>query len=713
MHRNFPPPLPPPASSASTSPTDASHPQHVQHVPRPRSAAPDLQRNPRNKHNLHLSSPVPPPPLLPSGPSSAASSAPLAPFPSPFYAGSLPPPPPTPGPFSPAPRSFSSSSAASSPSVQSAFAAPFYKQARSASNLSLPHALYALPGAATGSSSSLASTAPPVYPGETYLYNSSDPEKSAAASPLLPVSPARFSVLSSPLLPWRPSQISVAGLVRAATAWTKQKRRAGFPPASKAYLLLTAFCVFAFLLFSSSSHSVASPFADNAVAGSVVNGTMSEGAPTAPWAVTYAPMRAGGDCKAPAQIARDLRDIARAGIPRVKLHSPDCRVLEALDAAPALRVQMGLFPYELELAEGEGEGEELTRMQRLLASLSVQLHELAQWGQWHRVDSLIVGASGVHHDAYTRQELVTMLRYVRRVIKGGGADDIDGLRSLGADHVLITTAEPVQSYISRPRFRASSVDAYRARLAHASHQIHAAATALLTKDASADLSADYPALLRAPVAATPASPASYISRLVAAATKSRRPPPPPLSNPALAAMIRADAYLRAARAPHPDDDDLCAHVDTIGLAVRPFHHGAVAGAPSPDTTSSSSSSGSPAGARALLERDTKFARYVCSDQFLGAAAHAASSASARALHVDAASAPRVVVLEAGWPAGGAADGASPPAQRAALAAMLRARDPYTRHRVPVTFYSWEDEAWREPGELGVETRFGVRHLYYP
>lgn len=110
-----------------------------------------------------------------------------------------------------------------------------------------------------------------------------------------------------------------------------------------------------------------------------------------PWSVSYSPMNANGDCKHQGEIVRDLKDIRRAGFPAVKLYSPDCGVLEALNRVPKLDVVMGLYPYEYE----DETAVTRTRMQRLLTSLNIQINELVQWNQWDRISTVVVGSSGV------------------------------------------------------------------------------------------------------------------------------------------------------------------------------------------------------------------------------------------------------------------------------------------------------------------------------
>lgn len=174
-----------------------------------------------------------------------------------------------------------------------------------------------------------------------------------------------------------------------------------------------------------------------------------------PWSVSYSPIDAVGSCKRPNEIVQDLKDIYNAGFPTVKFDSPDCSVLQALDFVPKLNVVMGLYPYEYQ-DDDHPQNTPKTRMQRLLASLSVQIQEIAYWNQWNRIKVVVVGSSGIFHQEYSQNELVTMLHHVRRILKGDPERFRETQRlfhsvhqGLGLTHITITTAEPVQSFISQ------------------------------------------------------------------------------------------------------------------------------------------------------------------------------------------------------------------------------------------------------------------------
>ena len=132
-------------------------------------------------------------------------------------------------------------------------------------------------------------------------------------------------------------------------------------------------------------------------------------------------------------------------------------------------------------------------------------------------------------------------------------------------------------------------------------------------------------------------------------------------------------------------------VDVIGLVVEPYFNSAAEAEHAGQT----------------LLRDVKHAHQLCSDEFIGSA-HTDVTPSENT------SKRPVVVLEAGWPNTGTDNGhalANENEQRIAIEEMITARLANTGARVPVSLYSFENELWREPGDLEVETAFGVQKLY--
>ncbi|KAF5103735.1 hypothetical protein D0Z03_000071 [Geotrichum reessii] len=348
-----------------------------------------------------------------------------------------------------------------------------------------------------------------------------------------------------------------------------------------------------------------------------------------PHAITYTPLTNAGTCKPLADIITDLNRIYAAHVPAVRLYSTDCNVLEAVipttNAArqtfralnidftrtnSKLKLTVGLFPY---LDNNEDGTSNFAGASRWFKSLEAQLADLRTWNQWHTIELLSVGSGGLFDESYTAAELVAMLRHVRAIY--------------GHPEIPITTAEPVQSYVSHNKFNAASVENY--------HQS------------------------------------------------------------------------RAAGSKHSVDDDLCAAVDVIGITVHPYFNSAVRAFE----------------AGKLVQRDIKFVDYLCSDSFIGAGRNGQfstanvvdgkrlSSASTSGLKPNT---KRIMVLEAGWPNAGADNGVAQPgvaAQQMALESILEhARLPDTGAPVDVAFYTFENEHWREPGELKVETNFGISHL---
>lgn len=426
-----------------------------------------------------------------------------------------------------------------------------------------------------------------------------------------------------------------------------------------------------------------------------------------PWSVAYSPITPEGECKRPDTVVRDLREIYNAGFPAVKLHSSDCSILQALDRVPKLNVVMGLYPYEYQ-DEERPENTPKTRVQRLIASLNIQIQELVDWDQWSRIKVVVVGSGGVQQKDYSRNELITLLRHVRRVLKGSRNEPGKSERSansvhrgFGLNHISITTAEPVQSFISQSRYNALSIDEYRAHQLDSVvkfHQLAVKAAESIKKSNSISENLSYPQIF-------------HLDK-----KKS--------DHHSQDAIFKYDAYLQAAAEPQ-EDDDLCSHIDVIGLIVQPYY----------------TNSTSPLSAGKLLERDTKFARYLCSDQFIGAAhsdrkqGNDHRKINQNVVEINDEANPMVVVLEAGWPRNAnnankveitkvsktemkdsESEEFSPETmqQREALSSIVHARDPYTNKRIPVALYSWDDEVWRhnDNSDKTKHLQFGVRDQFY-
>lgn len=380
-----------------------------------------------------------------------------------------------------------------------------------------------------------------------------------------------------------------------------------------------------------------------------------------PWAITYSPIQSSGKCKPLVDVMLDLERIKATGAKVVRLYSTDCNVLEAMEPTTKkakktqrmlvkqrkinegvkLDAVVGLFPYVDE--SGQQEEAREANSAKWFPSLDDQLQDLARWGLWSRVSLLSVGSGGVFDGSYTRADLVAMIRHVKREL----------LVSHGQSNVRVTTAEPVQSYVSTLKFNAQDARSYR--------QYRRAV----------DMSA--------------------------------------VGGPAQTG----------------EDDDLCAAVDVVGLAVQPFFNAAVA----------------PDAAGALVQRDLKFVEYLCSDLFIGSAHMTADFGAAggapktqRKLNYDTEASDKsgdsyadrdseaaaqdddkeLIVMEAGWPSEGLENGEAVPGaeeQLVAISSILKARNPRTGKVVPVALYTFEDETWREPGSLSVETHFGVSRLF--
>ncbi|ANB15570.1 Scw11p [Sugiyamaella lignohabitans] len=332
-----------------------------------------------------------------------------------------------------------------------------------------------------------------------------------------------------------------------------------------------------------------------------------------PWAVSYSPYTSDGSCKRSQDITKDLNSIADIGTKAVRLFSSDCEVLESLSNVRQLRVILGIHPHS-----EKGSISELTE------SLDEQMDEITRCKCWSNIDMLVVGSQGVFAELYTRADLVKMLRYVRSKVSG-----IDAFQG------LLSTAEPVESYISSTKYNAVSVSEYKKF------------QRILSRDVIPD--DDF------------------------------------------------DLFV--------EDNDLCSVVDVIGLVVQPYFNSAI----------DASEAGS------LVSRDVRFAKHLCSDKFIGSAHTRPSNPdsvnhpfSELADNQSTTHIPPVAVLEAGWPSSGEPNGqaiASPEHQKIAFEELLTARDLETNERIPVSLYTFQDELWRDPGPLSVETSFGISNQY--
>lgn len=397
-----------------------------------------------------------------------------------------------------------------------------------------------------------------------------------------------------------------------------------------------------------------------------------------PWAITYSPLRADGTCKPLEAMVADMLKIQRTGAKAVRLYSTDCGVLEAVvptarktkkthakalklareqlhdkgTTAVNLDVVVGLFPYTADSTDTAAAATTPTAPQnqessketaaaaaaaaaankdvrRWFPSLDDQLADIVAWGAWPRVALVSVGSGGVFDESYTRAELVHMIRHIKRRLAA-----VPALRA-AAQTVRVTTAEPVQSYVSSRKYNARDVAEYK-ELAQGDLQ---EAKKTHTKGQGEE--------------------------------------------------------------EEDEDDDLCAAVDVVGLIVQPFFNSAMA----------------PEDAGQLVQRDLKFVRYLCSDQFIGTAfgqPSPAASDSTSSTTTTTTMTKDVAVLEAGWPSSGQANGEAVPGldeQYTAVSSILAARDPATGQPIQLALYTFEDELWREPGFLSVETHFGVSRLF--
>lgn len=342
-----------------------------------------------------------------------------------------------------------------------------------------------------------------------------------------------------------------------------------------------------------------------------------------PWAVTYSPLTEEGHCIPKQDITNDLNDIIDAGIKAVRFFSVDCAVLDAYDdleyKGEELEIILGLHPYPAM----DNEEQEEANLSHYIKSINLQLAEISMWNRWDRIAMLVVGSQGVHHERYSRSELVRMIRYVRLHLESE-----QGFRG------LITTVEPVQSWASPTKYNAASIAEYKEfqqRTAPWQKPIEG-----IDDHNSEDDDFD-------------------ISNI--------------------------------------EDNDLCAVVDLVSLTIQPYFNSGLY----PDESGR------------LIERDVKFVKYLCSDDFIGRAHREEEDAN-----LQRGNSPPVAILETGWPKAGRHNGNAVPGrnnQILAINSMLTAYDSHKGTRIPVTLHSYQDEVWLDESPMAVEKSFGVRHLY--
>lgn len=333
-----------------------------------------------------------------------------------------------------------------------------------------------------------------------------------------------------------------------------------------------------------------------------------------PWSVSYSPLQSSGSCKPLEAIKADFDEMVEIGFSRVRLPSSDCAVLDALKATPQLKAILGIYidgdshmAHSAEVAYENDHKYKDSKVVGFLKAIYVQLKELIDSGLDidSQIDMLVVGCeAGLYNQVYSRFELVKMLKFVRL--------------SLPNYRGFISTAEPVESYISATRFNAASAQDYY----------------------------DY-----------------------------------------------------------EDNEDLCTAVDSIGLISQPYFNSAMEAANS----------------AALVQRDVRFAKYICSEKFIGSAHRdqgdddiVAEMHSSQERRKSSSAAIPITVLEAGWPSSGVANGnavASQEEQLAAVEELIMARDLETNKFITVNIHSYHNEYWRDSGSLDVESSFGISHLY--
>ncbi|KAK9474509.1 uncharacterized protein V1510DRAFT_411242 [Dipodascopsis tothii] len=145
-----------------------------------------------------------------------------------------------------------------------------------------------------------------------------------------------------------------------------------------------------------------------------------------PWAITYTPYTADGECRFAGEIQHDIGQIAARGFRNVRLYSPDCNVLSV--AAPILR------RHDMGVILGIALGDETD----LRASALAQARDIAVWGHWERVQLVAVGNEAVLNGYVSAEDLIELIEDVREVLAEAGYR--------GA----VTTAEHVETLRDAP-----------------------------------------------------------------------------------------------------------------------------------------------------------------------------------------------------------------------------------------------------------------------
>lgn len=345
-----------------------------------------------------------------------------------------------------------------------------------------------------------------------------------------------------------------------------------------------------------------------------------------PWAVTYSPLTENGHCVSNEQIVSDLHNMVTVGIKSVRFFSVDCGVLDAFDQlgdrGDHLDVILGIHPYPV--ITDEDDTATKYELSQFIKSINLQLSEIAMWDRWDRIKILVVGSQGVQDERYSRSDLVKMIKYVRLHLESE-----PGFKG------LITTVEPVQSWVSPTKYNAASIAEYK----------------------------------------------EFQQRTA------------PWQKP-IEGIVGHNAVDDDFDISYIEDNDLCAVVDLVSLTVQPYFNSALY----PDESGR------------LIERDVKFARYLCSDQFIGRAHRQDNDGDDTSIN----DTPPIAILEAGWPKNGQNNGNAVPGknnQMLSINSMVNSFDPQTGNRVPVCLHSYQDEEWVENGLLKIEKTFGVGHLY--
>lgn len=330
-----------------------------------------------------------------------------------------------------------------------------------------------------------------------------------------------------------------------------------------------------------------------------------------PWGISYSPLTSSGSCKHASIINNDLDQISDSlgKDVVVRVYAPDCDILEQLIRHKFTNLVIGLHPYS------ENENENAVKLPQLLRSLDLQIKEISNIkNSWKYIRMITVGNQGVFNEDYTRVELVKMLKHVRQQLS----------KKYKKFNGLITTAEPVQSWVSPTKYNAASVEEYKD---------------FKLNDNDPNIYNDDGELI--------------------------------------------------------EDTDICGAVDLVGLIVHPYFNDALL----PDQ------------AGRLISRDTRFARYLCSDDFIGRA-HRQDKMLIE--DIDTSSPIPVIVLEAGWPSDGVSNGNAVPGesqQQAALNSIISAKDTLSSNIIPSIIYSFTNEDWHDPGEFDAEHYFGIQHLF--